>query len=592
MRNNYCGQLDQVLEGEEVKLCGWVDRRRCHGGVIFIDLRDCKGVVQVVFDTTENQSNREFFRIAVESLRNEYVVKVTGQVRRRPTEHRNSATKSGTIEVAATNLEILNKSEVPPFTPSDFSSVGEENRMLYRFIDLRRPEMLKKLSLRARVTSSIRNYLERKDFLDIETPLLTKPTPEGARDYLVPSRTHAGKFFALPQSPQLFKQLLMASGVDRYYQIAKCFRDEDLRADRQPEFTQVDIEASFVQEVDIMDIAEEMITKLFAEILGVNLAKFPQITFKEAMTRYGSDKPDLRNPLQLVEISPFLKNIDFEEFSIPALDPESRVAALLVPGGGSITRNKIARYTALVKGYGLPGLAYIKTISRSNGLDGLISPLIKKIPEERINKILDAINAVDGDMIFIAADKLDVVNSSLGALRIRIADDLKLLTSEWAPVWVTEFPMFEKDEYGKMKALHHPFTAPIFLSREIENSPGKVLSRAYDMVLNGIELGGGSIRIHDKNIQKKVFTLLGMSETEQEEKFGFLMDALQYGCPPHGGIAFGLDRLVMLLARAQSIREVIAFPKSQKASCSMTQAPSKVDSNLLNDLQIEPIQLS
>lgn len=581
MRSHYCGQLNESLEGQEITLCGWVHRRRDHGGVIFLDIRDRDGLAQVVFDP----DRAETFA-AADRVRSEYVVKVTGKVRLRPAGAGNANMASGMIEVLGYELEVLNEAETPPFPLNEFSDVGEETRLRYRFIDLRRPEMLEKLRLRSRMTTSIRRYLDENGFLDVETPILTRATPEGARDYLVPSRTHAGSFFALPQSPQLFKQLLMVAGFDRYYQIAKCFRDEDLRADRQPEFTQIDIETSFLDEKDIMGLTEGMIRTLFKEVLDLEFGEFPHMTFEEAMRRYGSDKPDLRNPLELVDVADQLKDVEFKVFSGPANDPKSRVAALRVPGGASMPRSKIDDYTKFVGIYGARGLAYIKVNERAKGVEGLQSPIVKNIPEANLNVILDRVGAVDGDIVFFGADKAKIVSEALGALRIKVGNDLNLLTCEWAPMWVVDFPMFEENEDGSFSALHHPFTAPKCSPEELEANPATALSRAYDMVLNGTELGGGSIRIHRKEMQQAVFRLLGIEEAEQEEKFGFLLDALKYGAPPHGGLAFGLDRLVMLMTGAQSIREVIAFPKTQSAACVMTQAPGMVDAKALRELHI------
>lgn len=581
MRSHYCGQLNETLEGQEITLCGWVHRRRDHGGVIFLDIRDRDGLAQVVFDPDRAESFA-----AADRVRSEYVVKITGKVRLRPAGATNTNMASGMIEVLGYELEVLNESETPPFPLNEFSDVGEETRLRYRFLDLRRPEMAEKLRLRSRMTTSIRRFLDENGFLDVETPILTRATPEGARDYLVPSRTHAGSFFALPQSPQLFKQLLMVAGFDRYYQIAKCFRDEDLRADRQPEFTQIDIETSFLDEKEIMGLTEEMIRNLFKEVLGLEFGEFPHMTFEEAMRRYGSDKPDLRNPLELVDVADQLTEVDFKVFSGPANDPKCRIAALRVPGGASMPRKQIDDYTKFVGIYGAKGLAYIKVNERANGVDGLQSPIVKNIPEDKLNVILDRVGAVDGDIVFFGADKAKIVSEALGALRIKLGHDLKLLTCEWAPMWVVDFPMFEENDDGSFSALHHPFTAPKCTPQELEANPAGALSRAYDMVLNGTELGGGSIRIHRKEMQQSVFRLLGINEAEQEEKFGFLLDALKYGAPPHGGLAFGLDRLVMLMTGAQSIREVIAFPKTQSAADVMTQAPGVVDAKALRELHI------
>ncbi|AQT96206.1 MULTISPECIES: aspartate--tRNA ligase [Pseudomonas] len=581
MRSHYCGQLNETLEGQEITLCGWVHRRRDHGGVIFLDIRDRDGLAQVVFDPDRAESFA-----AADRVRSEYVVKITGKVRLRPAGAVNKNMASGGIEVLGYELEVLNESETPPFPLNEYSDVGEETRLRYRFLDLRRPEMAEKLRLRSRMTTSIRRFLDENGFLDVETPILTRATPEGARDYLVPSRTHAGSFFALPQSPQLFKQLLMVAGFDRYYQIAKCFRDEDLRADRQPEFTQIDIETSFLDEKEIMGLTEQMIRNLFKEVLGLEFGDFPHMTFEEAMRRYGSDKPDLRNPLELVDVADQLKEVDFKVFSGPANDPKCRIAALRVPGGASMPRKQIDDYTKFVGIYGAKGLAYIKVNERANGIDGLQSPIVKNIPLDNLNAILDRVGAVDGDIVFFGADKAKIVSEALGALRIKLGHDLNLLTCEWAPMWVVDFPMFEENDDGSFSALHHPFTAPKCSPAELEANPAGALSRAYDMVLNGTELGGGSIRIHRKEMQQAVFRLLGINEAEQEEKFGFLLDALKYGAPPHGGLAFGLDRLVMLMTGAQSIREVIAFPKTQSAADVMTQAPGVVDAKALRELHI------
>ncbi|WP_324733842.1 aspartate--tRNA ligase [Pseudomonas paeninsulae] len=581
MRSHYCGQLNESLDGQEITLCGWVHRRRDHGGVIFLDIRDREGLAQVVFDP----DRAETFA-AADKVRSEYVVKITGKVRLRPAGAGNANMASGAIEVLGYELEVLNEAETPPFPLNEYTDVGEETRLRYRFIDLRRPEMAAKLKLRSSITTSIRRYLDENGFLDVETPILTRATPEGARDYLVPSRTHAGSFFALPQSPQLFKQLLMVAGFDRYYQIAKCFRDEDLRADRQPEFTQIDIETSFLDEADIMGITEKMIRQLFKAVLDVEFADFPHMTFAEAMRRYGSDKPDLRIPLELVDVADQLKDVDFKVFSGPANDPKCRVAALRVPGGASTPRKQIDDYTKFVGIYGARGLAYIKVNERAKGVEGLQSPIVKNIPLDNLNVILDRVGAVDGDIVFFGADKAKIVSEALGALRIKLGHDLNLFTCEWAPLWVIDFPMFEESDDGSLNALHHPFTAPKCSPEELAANPATALSRAYDMVLNGTELGGGSIRIHRKEMQQAVFRLLGIGEEEQQEKFGFLLDALKFGAPPHGGLAFGLDRLVMLMTGAQSIREVIAFPKTQSAACVMTQAPGVVDAKALSELHI------
>jgi len=549
--------------------------------VIFLDIRDREGLAQVVFDPDRADTFAKADRV-----RSEYVVKITGKVRLRPEGARNANMASGAIEVLGYELDVLNEAETPPFPLNEYSDVGEETRLRYRFIDLRRPEMAEKLKLRSRITSSIRRYLDENGFLDVETPILTRATPEGARDYLVPSRTHAGSFFALPQSPQLFKQLLMVAGFDRYYQIAKCFRDEDLRADRQPEFTQIDIETSFLDEAEIMHLTETMIRNLFKEVLDVEFGELPHMTLAEAMRRFGSDKPDLRIPMELVDVADQLKDVDFKVFSGPANDLKGRVAALRVPGGASMPRKQIDDYTKFVGNYGAKGLAYIKVNERAKGVEGLQSPIVKNIAEPNLNTILDRVGAVDGDIVFFGADRAKVVNDALGALRIKLGHDLNLLTAEWAPLWVVDFPMFEENDDGSLTAMHHPFTSPKCTPAELEANPADALSRAYDLVLNGTELGGGSIRIHDKAMQQTVFRVLGISEDEQQEKFGFLLDALKYGAPPHGGLAFGLDRLVMLMTGASSIREVIAFPKTQSAACVMTQAPGVVDGKSLRELHI------
>lgn len=581
MRSVYGGTLNKSHIDQEVTLCGWVDRRRDHGGVIFIDLRDREGIVQVVFDPDA----QEKFALA-DKVRSEYVLQVTGRVRARSAATINSNMSTGEIEVYGTDLNILNASETVPFQLDSHVSVGEDVRLKYRYLDLRRDAMQKNLRLRSKVTTAIRNYLDEHDFLDIETPILTRATPEGARDYLVPSRTHEGKFFALPQSPQLFKQLLMVSGFDRYYQIAKCFRDEDLRADRQPEFTQIDLETSFMDEEGVMQVTEGMIRKLFSEIKGVELGEFPRMPYAEAMEKYGSDKPDLRIPLEMVEIKDLVKDVEFKVFSAPANDPKSRVTAMKVPKGGEIPRKKIDAYTKFVSEYGAKGLAYIKVNDKTDLENGLQSPIVKFLPPAAIQSILDRLGVENGDLIFFGADTHKVVSDALGALRCKLGEDLNLYTCDWAPLWVVDFPMFEALDGGAFTALHHPFTAPSCSAEELEASPASALSRAYDMVLNGTELGGGSIRIHDQGMQQSVFRVLGIEQEEQYEKFGFLLDALKYGAPPHGGLAFGLDRLIMLMTGAESIRDVIAFPKTQTAACVMTDAPGGVDNKQLNELNI------
>ncbi|MBT4238719.1 aspartate--tRNA ligase [Oceanospirillaceae bacterium] len=582
MRSHYCGQLRASDVDQQITLCGWVHRRRDHGGVIFLDLRDREGIVQVVFDPDREDS----FALA-DACRNEFVVKVKGLVRARPVGTDNPEMPTGAVEVLGQELEILNKSETPPFQLDEHQSVGEDVRLKYRYVDLRRPEMAAKLKLRSKVSTFIRNFLDQNGFLDIETPILTRATPEGARDYLVPSRTHEGHFFALPQSPQLFKQLLMVSGMDRYYQIAKCFRDEDLRADRQPEFTQIDIETSFMDETQIMAITEKMVVELFKSQINVDLGPFPSMSYSEAMETYGSDKPDLRIPLTLVSVSDLMRDVDFKVFAGPANDVNGRVAGLKVPDGASLTRKQIDTYTKFVGIYGARGLAYIKVNNVSDLEEGLQSPIVKFLPLPVRAAILERLEAKDGDLIFFGADSEKVVNEALGALRCKLGEDLELMTCDWAPLWVVDFPMFETTSDGGITAIHHPFTAPSCTPEELEASPLTGLSRAYDMVLNGTELGGGSIRIHQQDMQTKVFELLNIGAEEQQEKFGFLLDALKYGCPPHGGLAFGLDRLVMLMTGSSSIREVIAFPKTQSAACVMTQAPGLVANKQLRELNIK-----
>ncbi len=581
MRSHYCGDLRKEQVGEEVTLVGWVHRRRDHGGVIFLDVRDREGIVQVVFDPDREAS----FAVA-DSVRNEYVIEIKGLVRNRPDGTVNADMGTGEVEILGKELVVLNKSETPPFQLDDHQQVSEEVRLKNRFMDLRRPEMQQKLRLRASVSSYIRSYLDSNGFLDIETPILTRATPEGARDYIVPSRTHEGSFFALPQSPQLFKQLLMVSGFDRYYQIAKCFRDEDLRADRQPEFTQIDIEMSFMGQDEIMAVTEKMITGLFQEKLNVALGEFPHMTYAEAMSKYGSDKPDLRNPMQLVDVGDLMADIEFKVFAGPANDAGSRVAALKVPGGATLTRKLIDEYTKFVGIYGARGLAWIKVNDLAKGAEGLQSPIVKFLGEEVAMQIMQRLETKDGDLVFFGADKTNIVNEALGALRNKVGIDLNMLTCEWAPLWVVDWPMFEKTSDGGITAIHHPFTAPSCTVQELEADPLAAQSVAYDMVLNGCELGGGSIRIHQSEMQKAVFRCLGISDDEAEEKFGFLLNALKFGAPPHGGLAFGLDRLIMLMAGTESIREVIAFPKTQTAACPLTNAPGEVSKEQLKELSI------
>ena len=584
MRSHYCGDVNETLEGKIVTVAGWMHRRRDHGGVIFIDLRDREGLVQVVC----NPEDVESFA-AAERVRSEYVLQIKGEVRRRPEGSDNEELKSGKIEIVATKLEILNSSETPPFPLNEQAEVSEDVRLRHRYIDLRRPEMLQKLRFRSQITSLLRSFLDINGFLDIETPILTKATPEGARDYLVPSRTHEGSFFALPQSPQLFKQLLMVSGMDRYYQVVRCFRDEDLRADRQPEFTQLDIETSFVEEEDLMVMMEEMIRNLFDKALGESLPNpFPRMTYQEAMNRFGSDKPDLRIDLELVDVNDLMKGVDFKVFSGPANDDKGRVAALRVPNGASLSRKEIDDYTKYVGIYGAKGLAYIKVNDINIGLAGLQSPILKFLPDDIVIEMMERVEAKTGDLVFFGADKSSIVNEALGALRVKLGHDLGLVSGNWQPLWVVAFPMFQWDEKSdRWTALHHPFTAPRKSDMALlDSDPGACLSRAYDMVLNGTELGGGSMRIHKAEVQTKVFELLGIDSEEANDKFGFLLDALKFGCPPHGGLAFGLDRLAMLMTGSSSIREVMAFPKTQSASCPLTNAPSAVDERQLKDLNI------
>ncbi len=582
MRSHYCGQVNSTLIDRDVEVAGWVHRRRDHGGVIFVDLRDREGLLQVVFDPDA----KEVFA-AAERLRNEYVVRVRGSVRARPGNTANVNLASGAVELVARELEVLNRSDPLPFQLDE--DVNEEVRLKYRYIDLRRDVMQQRLRLRHKLTRAMREYLDGNGFVDIETPMLTKATPEGARDYLVPSRTHPGKFFALPQSPQIFKQLLMMSGFDRYYQIVRCFRDEDLRADRQPEFTQLDIETSFLTQEEILQLMEGLVRHLFTATLGAELPKpFPRLTYAEAMRRFASDKPDLRIPLELVDVADLVRECEFKVFAAPAADANGRVAALRVPGGGALSRREIDDYTAFVARYGARGLAYVKVNDAAKGRDGLQSPILKFLSDAAVAGILERTRAQGGDLIFFGADKARVVNDALGALRVKLGHDLKLVEAGWRPLWVVDFPMFEWDaDEKRWLAMHHPFTSPrdpepIELARE----PGASLANAYDCVLNGSEIGGGSVRIHREEMQSAVFDLLGIQPEEARIKFGFLLDALKYGCPPHGGIAFGLDRLSMLMAGADSIRDVIAFPKTQTAADPLTDAPTEVSEAQLREIHI------
>ena len=581
MRSHHCGNLNIKNLNEEVTICGWIHRRRDHGGVIFLDVRDTTGIVQVVV----NPENVEAFKIA-EDIRSEYVIKALGKVEGRPEDSQNDQLTTGDIEIKCSSIELLNEAETPAFPLDQSSEVGEDVRLKNRTLDLRRPEMQKNLRLKSDLTKSIRDYLEKNKFVDIETPILTKATPEGARDYLVPSRTNAGNFFALPQSPQLFKQMLMISGFDRYYQIARCFRDEDLRADRQPEFSQVDIEASFVEEQDVMNLAEEMISESFKKILNKKLGKLPKFKWHDAMEIYGCDKPDLRNPLKLVELSDIFKQEEFKVFSDPANDNNSRIAALVVPEGEKIGRGQIDRYTDFVKEFGAKGLAYIKV--EGENISDLVSPILKYLSEECLTNIISTLKVKKGDLIFFGAGKEKIVNDYMSRLIARIGEDLNLLENDFMACWITDFPMFEEASDGSLTSLHHPFTSPVQTNLEKlgELNPLEINSKAYDMVINGIEIGGGSIRIHKKDLQKKVFALLGLSEEEAQTKFGFFLKTLTTGCPPHGGIAFGLDRLAMLMVGADSIRDVIAFPKTQSALCLLTEAPGPVTDESLDELHI------
>jgi len=582
MRSHYCGNVNEQLLGQQVTVAGWVHRRRDHGGVIFVDLRDREGLLQIVFDPGAAAVFTE-----AERLRNEFVVRVTGRVRERPPGTVNPNLASGRVELVAQQLELLNRSEPLPFQLDE--QVGEEVRLRYRYLDLRREVMNQRLRLRHRLTRAMRTWLDSHGFIDLETPMLTKATPEGARDYLVPSRTHPGKFFALPQSPQIFKQLLMIAGFDRYYQIVRCFRDEDLRADRQPEFTQLDVETSFLGQHDIMALMEALIRHCFREVLGAALPDpFPRMSYAEALRRYGSDKPDLRVALELTDVADLVRDCDFKVFAGPARDPHGRVAALRVAGGGAMPRSQIDEYTAFVARYGAKGLAYVKVNQRDKAREGLQSPIIKFLSDAALEGILERTAAADGDLIFFGADRAKVVNDALGALRLKIGQDLKLVESGWRPLWVLDFPMFEWEEAEKRwVAMHHPFTAPQSDDTvALRAAPAATLAKAYDMVLNGSEIGGGSVRIHRQEMQSTVFELLGIGAEEAQKKFGFLLDALKFGAPPHGGIAFGLDRLAMLMAGADSIREVIAFPKTQTAADPLTDAPTEVSEAQLRELHV------
>ena len=580
MRTHYCGEVKKTEVGQEVEVCGWVHRRRDHGGVIFLDVRDRSGIVQVVYDPDTEDS----FATA-DRVRNEFVLKAKGLVRDRPDGTVNPEMATGEVEILGSQLEILNAALTPPFQLDEYSEAGEDVRLKYRYMDLRRPEMQEKLKVRAQITSAIRAVLEEENFLEVETPTLSKSTPEGARDYLVPSRTYPGQFFALPQSPQIYKQLLMMSGLDRYYQVARCYRDEDLRADRQPEFTQIDIEASFITAHDVMALTETMLKKVFQRVLKVELEDFPVLSWEEAMRDYGSDRPDLRNPLKLKDVADLMREVDFKVFSGPANDQDSRVVALLAPGGGKLSRKVIDDYTKFVGVYGAKGLAYIKVNKKSDGIEGLQSPILKFIPEKTVELLLERVGASDGDIVFFGADKTKTVNDAMGALRQKLAEDLEIIDLGFAPCWVVDFPMFSSSREG-LAAEHHPFTRPTSSVEDLLADPISAKAEAYDVILNGYELGGGSLRIHDQEIQQAVFKLLGMDENEVQSKFGFLLDALKFGCPPHGGIALGLDRIVMLMTDSPSIRDVIAFPKTQSASCLMMAAPGEVDEKQLKELSI------
>ena len=580
-RTHKCNQVTSDLIGQEITISGWIHRRRDHGGVIFFDVRDEDGLVQVVY----NPESKDIFSLA-ETCRNEFVIFSKGVVSERPVGTANDNLVTGEVEIIASDLDILNPSLPIPFQLDEYSSVGEETRLKFRFLDLRRTEMQDNLRLRSKVSTSLRTYLDNEDFIEIETPLLTKATPEGARDYLVPSRTFPGQFFALPQSPQLFKQTLMASGFEKYFQFAKCFRDEDLRADRQPEFTQLDIEMSFADSKEVISLITKMIKQVFKESMSVDLGEFVEITYHEAIEKYGVDKPDLRNPLELIEVKELFKECDFKVFNEPANDKDSRIAAIKVPNGKLLTRKQIDDYTEFVGNYGAKGLAYIRVEDPSKGKEGLQSPIIKFIEDSIIESLLSTLEVQEGDIIFFGAGKRSIVNDSLAALRDLVAKDLDLLTCEWAPCWVVDFPMFEKNRSGDLTPLHHPFTAPNCTADELKEDPLGALTEAYDIVLNGTELGGGSVRIHDRLMQETVLKLLNINEKEAEEKFGFLIAALQHGCPPHAGLAIGFDRMIMLMTGSDSIRDVIAFPKTQTASCLLTEAPGQAAQEQLEELHI------